>query len=59
VAGVAIPNLVGRDFDEVIHRLWQQPYADEIASLFRRTLETGEPYSTAERTERRLDRGDH
>ena len=25
-----IPALIGRDFDEVIHRLWSQAFADEI-----------------------------
>lgn len=52
-----IPDLIGRDFDEVIHRLWSQRYADEIVRLFRHTLETGEPYITPERIEDRLDLG--
>jgi PAS domain S-box-containing protein len=52
-----IPNLIGRDFDEVIHRLWEKCYADEIVQIFRHTLETGKPYATAERIEQRLDRG--
>ncbi len=52
-----IPDLIGRDFDEVIHILWPKAYADEIVQLFRHTLETGEPYSTPERVEERLDRG--
>jgi PAS domain S-box-containing protein len=52
-----IPDLIGRDFDEVIHRLWSQAYADEIVRLFRHTLETGEPYSTPEHIEERRDRG--
>ena len=52
-----IPDLIGRDFDEVIHILWAKPYADEIVRLFRHTLETGEPYFTAEHVEQRLDRG--
>jgi signal transduction histidine kinase/ActR/RegA family two-component response regulator len=41
----------------VVHVLWQKQYADEIVQLFRRTLQTGESYSTPERIERRLDRG--
>ena len=53
----AIPDLVGRDFDEVIHRLWTPEYADEIVRLFRHTLETGEPSITPERAEYRIDRG--
>jgi PAS domain S-box-containing protein len=51
-----IPELIGRDFDEVIHILWSQEYADEIVRLFRHTLETGEPYFTPERIEERRDR---
>jgi signal transduction histidine kinase/ActR/RegA family two-component response regulator len=52
-----IPNLVGRDFDEVIHILWQKEYADELVGIFRHTLETGESYVAHERAELRLDRG--
>jgi PAS domain S-box-containing protein len=52
-----IPDLIGRDFDEVLHRLWSREYADEIVRIFRRTLETGEPYVTSERVEERRDRG--
>jgi PAS domain S-box-containing protein len=51
-----IPNLVGRDFDEVIHILWERNYADEIVRRFRHTLATGEPYVSPERAERRIDR---
>lgn len=25
-----IPGLIGRDFDEVMHQLWAEPYADEV-----------------------------
>ena len=50
-------GVVGRDFDEVIHRLWDREYADELVRIFRHTLATGEPYITHERAERRLDRG--
>jgi PAS domain S-box-containing protein len=51
-----IPDLVGRDFDEVIHILWPKDFADEIVRLFRLTLETGEPYVTPEHIEERRDR---
>lgn len=51
-----IPDLIGRDFDEVIHILWSNEYADEIVQLFRRTLETGEPYITPEQIKQRRDR---
>jgi PAS domain S-box-containing protein len=52
-----IPDLIGRDFDEVIHVIWERGYADELVRLFRHTLETGEPYFAPERIEERRDRG--
>ncbi len=52
-----IPDLIGRDFDEVIHLLWPKAFADEVVRLFRHTLETGEPYTCPELIEQRLDRG--
>jgi PAS domain S-box-containing protein len=51
-----IPDLIGRDFDEVIHILWEEEYADEIVRQFRHTLETGDPYVVSERAEQRRDR---
>jgi|UPI0005D28B5D PAS domain S-box-containing protein len=51
-----IPDLVGRDLDEVIRILWPKDYADEVIRLFRHTLETGEPYITPEHIEERRDR---
>jgi PAS domain S-box-containing protein len=51
-----IPNLIGRDFGEVINIIWPSEYADEIVRRFRHTLETGESYETPERAERRADR---
>jgi PAS domain S-box-containing protein len=53
-----ISNLIGRDFDEVMHILWPKQYADEVVQRFRHTLETGEPFVAAEHIEQRLDRGD-
>jgi PAS domain S-box-containing protein len=50
-------GIVGRDFDEIIHVLWEKRYADEIVEIFRRTLETGESYATPHRAETRADRG--
>jgi PAS domain S-box-containing protein len=49
-------GVVGRDFDEVMHIIWAKEYADEIVGIFRRTLDTGEPYVTPERAEFRIDR---
>jgi PAS domain S-box-containing protein len=51
-----IPDLIGRDFDQVIHLLWHQHDADEVVVVFRHTLETGEPYIAPEYVEERLDR---
>jgi signal transduction histidine kinase/CheY-like chemotaxis protein len=52
-----IPDVIGRDFDDVIHILWPKAYADEIVAHFRHTLETREPYVVSERVEERLDTG--
>jgi PAS domain S-box-containing protein len=49
-------GVIGRDLDEIIHILWEEEYADEIISIFRHTLKTGEPYITPERPEYRIDR---
>jgi PAS domain S-box-containing protein len=51
-----ISDLVGRDFSEVMHILWEAEYADEIVQIFRHTLATGESYQTPERIKPRLDR---
>ena len=51
-----IPNLVGRDFEEVIRLIWDDKFADEIIAIFRNTLSTGEPFQTPERIEHRADR---
>ncbi len=48
---------IGRDFDEILHILWEREYADEVVRLFRHTLETGESFATPERGEQRSDRG--
>lgn len=45
-----IPDLVGRDFDEVVRRLWPADFADDIVRRFRHTLDTGEPDVVPERT---------
>jgi len=52
-----IPQVIGRDFGELMHLLWPSDYAEEIVQRFRQTLETGEPYSTSERREQRVDLG--
>jgi len=50
-------GVVGRDFDEIMHIIWEKTYAAEIVRIFRHTLQTGEPYITPERAEFRIDRG--
>ena len=52
-----IPDLIGRDFDQVIRSLSPRPPADEIVARFRHTLETGAPYFSSEHVQQRLDRG--
>jgi hypothetical protein len=52
-----IPDLEGRDFDDVAHDVWEQPHADELVRVFRHTLGTGEPHVAPERGERRRNRG--
>jgi len=52
-----IPDLIGRDFDEVIHILWNKEFADAVVRIFRHTLETGESFSTEQTSELRNDRG--
>jgi PAS domain S-box-containing protein len=43
-------DLLGRDFAEVLRTRWPSPQAEEVIRLFRNTLQTGEPYTTRERT---------
>jgi PAS domain S-box-containing protein len=52
-----VPDLVGRDFDEVIHLVWLPEFADEVVKRFRHTLETGEPDLVPESIKQRRDRG--
>jgi signal transduction histidine kinase len=52
-----VSDLVGRDFEEVVHILRPKLYADEIVRLFRHTLETGEPFVTPEQMQDLIDRG--
>ncbi len=52
-----IPDLIGRDFEEVLRSLWPKESAAKIARRFHHTLDTGEPYIEPELIEERLDRG--
>jgi signal transduction histidine kinase len=49
-------GVLGRDFGEVSHILWDKNYADEIGQIFRHTLATGESYVVPEAAEFRIDR---
>jgi signal transduction histidine kinase len=51
-----VGNLIGSDLDEVLRRMWDGAYAEEIVEKFRHTLETGEAYSTPKRVVYRADR---
>ena len=44
------PDLLGSDFAEVMRARWPSEQAEEMIRIFRHTLQTGEPYSTRERT---------
>jgi hypothetical protein len=48
-----IQPLLGRDFSEVLRAVWAEPFATEAIGRFRRTLETGEPYSSPSTIEQR------
>lgn len=50
--------LLGRDFADVLRRIWPEPFASEAIGLFRHTLETGEPYHAPGTVERRHDTGE-
>ncbi|HET6142787.1 MAG TPA: response regulator [Candidatus Acidoferrales bacterium] len=52
-----IPDIIGKDFEEVLRKLWPKQYAEEILERFRHTLTTGEPYLVSEHIENRLDLG--
>jgi PAS domain S-box-containing protein len=52
-----IPDLIGRDFDEVIQTLKPKAQADEMFKRFRHTLATGEPNTVPEWIGERLDSG--
>jgi PAS domain S-box-containing protein len=37
-------ELIGSDFNEIVHLLWPPDIAEDLLSKFRKTLRTGEPY---------------
>lgn len=52
---VNVNRLIGRDFAEIPHILWDDPFASETVARFRHTLATGEPYLSPTIFERRVD----
>lgn len=44
------PDLLGSDFTDVMRSLWPKEQAEEVIRLFRHTLQTGELYTTRERS---------
>jgi PAS domain S-box-containing protein len=50
-----VTPVIGRDFSEAMHILWPAEIADQIVSAFHKTLETGEPYYSANFTRPRAD----
>ena len=51
-----IPDLIGRDFAEVMHILWPEAKADEMIGQFRQTMKTGAKFHVPEMIEMRADR---
>jgi two-component sensor histidine kinase len=50
-----VQPLLGRDFGEVLHTIWPEPFAAEVILRFRNTLATGVPYHAPSTIERRAD----
>ena len=48
--------LIGRPFDEAMRVIWPEPVAAEVVREFRRTLDTGESYSSKDFVNPRADR---
>jgi PAS domain S-box-containing protein len=51
-----LPDLVGRDFEDILGAMWPEPHASEVAARFRHTLASGEPCFMPECIEVRRDR---
>lgn len=47
--------LLGRDFAEVLHVVWPEPFASDAIAHFRHTLATGEPFHAPSTVEQRAD----
>ena len=51
------PSL-GRDFADILRVVWPESFASDAVAKFRHTLETGEPFHSANTTEKRNDLGE-
>jgi PAS domain S-box-containing protein len=51
----SVKPLLGRDFAAVLRTIWAEPFATAAIELFKRTLETGEPYHAPNTVENRAD----
>lgn len=54
----AVAGLVGSEIEAVLRNLLPASSAEEVCTIFRNTLATGEPYFAQERMEQRLGSGD-
>ena len=54
-AFAAVYPYVGRDFAEIMHEMWEDPYASNVITAFKHTLETGEDYNASDTIEQRKD----
>ncbi|MCA1636137.1 MAG: PAS domain S-box protein, partial [Acidobacteria bacterium] len=50
-----IEPLIGRDFAEILHILWQEPFATKVIERFRHTLRTGESFVSPQIVEKRAN----
>ena len=50
-----VDPLIGRDFAEALHVLWDEPFANEVMVHFRDTLLTGTPFASPDSTHQRRD----
>ena len=51
----SVRPLLGRNFAEVLHTIWPEPFASDTIARFQHTLKTGEPYSAPNTVESRAD----
>lgn len=54
-----VGEVIGEELEGLLRRLWPKEMTDDVMRIFRKTLETGEPYAAMERGDRRVDTGDY